>query len=529
MKRISFLAKIFKKIVFFVSVVALILAVVVAITTKLSIPGGFRVYSVLTGSMQPSIRTGSLIFTKIPLSSREIQKDQIITFEQPGFENKFVTHRVHQVIEEKESRFFATKGDANNTPDSWLISYGRIKGVYRKHIPYLGYILEFIKSPFGIILFVIIPVAILVIEELKNIGATLLEMKLQKEMKNIKAGKKKKKRKHSLKLAFIVFFTFSVLGWRSSYALFTTSQSTQISSCSIITGSWGNSDSVVINEVYYDTTGLNEGDEFVEIYNPTSSTIDLTDYKVGDEETKGGGEGMYKFPAGTLINSGQFIILAKKATVFKSTFKFNPDFEWVSDDPSIPDMIKYSDWATGYMDLANAGDEVLLLDKDDLVVDVVTYESGSYGGITPHPGVVSGHSIARSPKGADTDDCSVDFVDNPSPNPGTNPHPSLQTDLDFYLRADKKAVGFTVTGILPFDNLDYEIVYEADGGMQGIVGSLTIPEGEDEITQNDLLLGTCSSLGQVCVYHTGVEAINLTVTLSGSGIPDRILEKTLEL
>lgn len=222
MKKFLFLAKILKKIIFFVSIAALILAVIVAVTTRFSIPGGFRVYSVLTGSMQPTISTGSLIFTKIPLSSKEIQKDQIITFEQPGFENKFVTHRVHQVIEEKESRFFATKGDANNKPDFWLISYGRIKGVYRKHIPYVGYILEFIKSPFGIILFVIVPVVVLAIGELKNIVAILSEMKLQKERKDAKTGgqKKKVKKKEKILLAIAIITLFLSFQTQGTLALF---------------------------------------------------------------------------------------------------------------------------------------------------------------------------------------------------------------------------------------------------------------------------------------------------------------------
>ena len=68
--------------------------------------------------------------------------------------------------------------------------------------------------------------------------------------------------------------------------------------------------------------------------------------------------------------------------------------------------------------LANGGDEVLLLDGADAVVDAVTYEAGSYPGVIPHPGVTVGHSIERSPANQDTHDCRVDFVGLAAPTPG---------------------------------------------------------------------------------------------------------------
>lgn len=181
---------------------------------------------------------------------------------------------------------------------------------------------------------------------------------------------------------------------------------------------------VVINEVYYDTnmTGGPEYDEFIELYNPTSEIVNLSSYKLGDEETKWGGEGMYQFPAGTTIASHDFLVVAYKAINFNTAFGFKPDFEFVDSDPSVPDMIKYTNWANGLTELSNSGDEVLLLNGSDVPVDVVTYEGGSYPGIVAHSGVSGGYSIARSPKGYDTDNCADDFVPLSSPNPGTNPH-----------------------------------------------------------------------------------------------------------
>jgi hypothetical protein len=128
---------------------------------------------------------------------------------------------------------------------------------------------------------------------------------------------------------------------------------------------------------------------------------------------------MYRFPAGASIAAGQRLTVALKATGFFALYGFNPTYEVIDSDPSVPNMSVYSAWSTGTISLANTGDEVLLLNGADVAVDVVTYEAGIYSGVTPHPGVVTGHSIERSPANQDTNNCSVDFVDRAAPTPGS--------------------------------------------------------------------------------------------------------------
>ncbi|MFZ5886016.1 MAG: lamin tail domain-containing protein [Chloroflexota bacterium] len=175
---------------------------------------------------------------------------------------------------------------------------------------------------------------------------------------------------------------------------------------------------LLISEVFYDTPGTDSDEEWIEIYNPTSFAIDLGNYKLGDEETQGGTEGMYRFPAGASIAAGQKITVALRATGFFALHGFNPTYEVIETDASVPNMSVYSAWSTGTIALVNTGDEVLLLNGSDIAVDVVTFEGGIYPGVTPHPGVASGHSIERSPASQDTNDCSVDFVDRNPPTPG---------------------------------------------------------------------------------------------------------------
>ena len=176
---------------------------------------------------------------------------------------------------------------------------------------------------------------------------------------------------------------------------------------------------LLISEVFYDTPGTDSDEEWIEIYNPTASSVDLSNYKIGDEEASGGTEGMYRFPAGASIAAGQKITVALKATGFFALYGFNPTYEVIDTSPSVPNMSVYSAWSSGTISLANTGDEMLLLNGSDAAVDVVTFEAGSYSGVTPHSGVAVGHSIERSPANQDTNNCNTDFVDRPTPTPGT--------------------------------------------------------------------------------------------------------------
>ena len=152
-----------------------------ALGSRLNIPGGFRIYSVLTGSMEPAISVGSLIITRIPTSLSDIKQNDIITFSEPRFENNFITHRVYNVVENGSVTLFQTKGDANDSPDAWNIAYGSIKGNYVFEIPYLGYLLNFVKTPLGILIFVIVPVLIIAISEIKTILTILFQAKIEKD------------------------------------------------------------------------------------------------------------------------------------------------------------------------------------------------------------------------------------------------------------------------------------------------------------------------------------------------------------
>jgi hypothetical protein len=176
---------------------------------------------------------------------------------------------------------------------------------------------------------------------------------------------------------------------------------------------------LLISEVIYNPVDSEPAAEWIELYNPSSVTIDLQNYKVGDEETQGGGEGMYRFPGGTDIGPGDSLVIACDAAQFIARYGFAPDYElpeWGS-DPAVPDMIVYIGWGNPNFDMNNRGDEVLLLNSADQVVDALSWGNSTWALNPSIPIVVEGHSLERYPANVDTNQAS-DWIEQAAPNPG---------------------------------------------------------------------------------------------------------------
>lgn len=110
---------------------------------------GLQVYTVLSGSMEPTYHTGSLIYVK-KVDPHTIRSGQVITFMLD--ENTVATHRVVTVVPDEEDPSvirFRTKGDANETEDGGLVHYKNVIGTPVFTIPYLGFVANYIQHPPG--------------------------------------------------------------------------------------------------------------------------------------------------------------------------------------------------------------------------------------------------------------------------------------------------------------------------------------------------------------------------------------------
>lgn len=92
--------------------------------------GGFMMFRVVTGSMEPTIPTGALMVTReVPITS--IRLNDIICFrtQEAAIWGKIVTHRVVEVLRTVDGAvMFRTQGDANLVADGYLVDQGNFVG-----------------------------------------------------------------------------------------------------------------------------------------------------------------------------------------------------------------------------------------------------------------------------------------------------------------------------------------------------------------------------------------------------------------
>ena len=180
---------------------------------------------------------------------------------------------------------------------------------------------------------------------------------------------------------------------------------------------------LLISEVLYDPPGPDDA-EFIEVANPTGAVVDISHYSLGDAVNRADFEDVRRFPAGTTLAPLQTLVVATTATAFRVEYGFAPDFEIIDTDAAVPDLIDDLSWGdpAALLQLGNGGDEVILRNAADEVVDVIAYGSGSYPGVVTCAVVMTGgHSLERFPYWRDTNNCPADFRDWPFPNPGSLP------------------------------------------------------------------------------------------------------------
>lgn len=129
------------------------LIVVAAVLLALLLVGvrllGLQVFTVLSGSMEPTYHTGSLIYVK-PVDPFSLKEGDVITFMLD--EDTIATHRIVGLVPDEEDPSvlrFRTKGDANDAEDGGLVHYKNVVGTPVFTIPKLGYLANYIQQPPG--------------------------------------------------------------------------------------------------------------------------------------------------------------------------------------------------------------------------------------------------------------------------------------------------------------------------------------------------------------------------------------------
>ena len=152
---------------------------------------GLQVFTVLSGSMEPTYHVGSLIYVK-KVDTSKLQAGDPITFMLDedtvaitfNSGNVVVTHRIVEVVPDNEDSTvirYKTKGDANDSVDGGLVHYKNVIGSPIFSIPYLGYFADFIQNPPGTYIAISVGAVLLLLLFIPDL---LFDSKSEKEKEN---------------------------------------------------------------------------------------------------------------------------------------------------------------------------------------------------------------------------------------------------------------------------------------------------------------------------------------------------------
>ncbi len=154
-------------------VVIVITAVGLVVVPRLA---NWTVLVVLSGSMEPRMPTGGLAFVE-PVDEAAIRVGDVVTFPVPGHPGALVSHRVTSVEQVAGKPVLITKGDANDEPDTWRTPASSVKGEVAVTVPYLGHAAQFLRTPAGYLLVLVVPAIVIILGELGAIGRELRKMR----------------------------------------------------------------------------------------------------------------------------------------------------------------------------------------------------------------------------------------------------------------------------------------------------------------------------------------------------------------
>jgi PKD repeat protein len=145
---------------------------------------------------------------------------------------------------------------------------------------------------------------------------------------------------------------------------------------------------VVFSEIYYDTIGTDADEEWIELYNKGTTSVNIGGWTIIDNNGTGSS---YTFPANTTIASGTYFTVAANSNGFTAIYGYAADIYG-----SIPA-------------LNNTGDTLLMRNASAEEVDTVAWEGGASSGIptgwgsTSAPSASTGSAIERTSVTTDTD------------------------------------------------------------------------------------------------------------------------------
>jgi phosphatidylserine/phosphatidylglycerophosphate/cardiolipin synthase-like enzyme/exonuclease III len=146
---------------------------------------------------------------------------------------------------------------------------------------------------------------------------------------------------------------------------------------------------IIFSEIYYDTIGTDNVEEYIELYNTQSTTVDLSGWQIMDNVNT------YTIPQGTFIQGNSYLVIARNSVGFNTLFGHNPDVSGLT------------------LSLGNTGDKLTLFNATGSEIDFVAWENYITGWSITTP---TGQVLRRTSVLEDNDIVSDWLVAVPNPH-----------------------------------------------------------------------------------------------------------------
>lgn len=191
-------AKIIGNILFYTIIACLLFYSLIIITSRSdnNIPNvfgnGFLAVETnsMDGDLEDSFKENDLIFVKIlKESDKPLKIGDVITFKDPSKNGALNTHRIVNIIQ----GHYQTQGDNTSSPDTFLISDDEVVAIYNGKIEGLGGFIEFVQSPIGFGLLVLLPIFLVLVYQGFKVVYAVFAIKKERLVQDHEAEKERMK------------------------------------------------------------------------------------------------------------------------------------------------------------------------------------------------------------------------------------------------------------------------------------------------------------------------------------------------
>lgn len=176
------------------TVVFVIWVITQILTTGYVTINGYSMFKVVTGSMEPTISTNSLLICE-SISIEDVQVNDIVCFKStnPMMLGEIVTHRVIAIDEVNEIIRLTTKGDANTIEDALFVTHNNLIGKvtwYSQDKNLIAQMVSFMSGSMGFLGCIVFPIlmasTLVLRESVKSIKKELVYLKSIENKQQIK-------------------------------------------------------------------------------------------------------------------------------------------------------------------------------------------------------------------------------------------------------------------------------------------------------------------------------------------------------